>query len=68
LGTNIWISLFQLLFGTSGGKSCQVTFCECSIASEIVSGLGTSPEMDPTGPSFPQAPLHFHRTNSFRQE
>ena len=50
-------------------------FCEHSIASVILSGLGTplppcagcyfGPE---TGPSFPQAPLRFHLCNSFRQE
>jgi hypothetical protein len=41
--------------------------------SVIVSGLGTSPwarsHFEPvTGPSFSQAPLHFHLCNSFRQE
>jgi hypothetical protein len=38
-----------------------------------VSGLGSSPGAGShfgtvTGPSFPQAPLHFHPCNSFRQE
>ena len=44
-----------------------------SIASVIMSGLGASPwagsHSGPvTGPSFPQAPLHFHPCSSFRQE
>jgi hypothetical protein len=48
-------------------------FFEHSIASVIVSGLGTSPRAGShfgplCGPSFPQAPLHFHPCNSFRQE
>ena len=51
----------------------HVHFCEHSIASIIVSDHGTSPwawsHFGPVpGPSFPQAPLHFHPCNSFRQE
>jgi hypothetical protein len=47
--------------------------CELSIASVIVSGLGTSPGTGShfglvAGSSFPQAPLHFHPCDSFRQE
>jgi hypothetical protein len=48
-------------------------YWELSIASVIVSGLGTSPwpwsHFGPVaGSSFPQAPLNFHLCNSFRQE
>jgi hypothetical protein len=48
-------------------------FCEHSIASVIVSGLGVCPwpgsHCGPvSGPSFPQAPLHFYPCSSFRQE
>ena len=48
-------------------------FCEHSIASVIVSGLGTSlwaeSHFGPVaGSSFPQAPVHFHPCNSFSKE
>jgi hypothetical protein len=43
LCTNNCIWLFQLLVGSFGMWSFKVPFCECSIASVIVSGLGTSP-------------------------
>jgi hypothetical protein len=48
-------------------------FFECSIASEIMSGLGTSlwaaSHFGPVaGPSFPQAPHRSHLWNSFRIE
>jgi hypothetical protein len=43
LGANICIWLFQLLVGSLGGKSWTISFCEHSIASVIVSGLGPSP-------------------------
>jgi hypothetical protein len=48
-------------------------FCEHSIDLVIVSGLETSSctgyHFGPVSePSFPQAPLHFHPCNSFRQE
>jgi hypothetical protein len=49
------------------------SFCELSIASVIVSDLGTIPwagsHFGPVvGISFPQGPLHFHPCISFRQE
>jgi hypothetical protein len=47
LDANICLWLFQLLVGCLGGQSCSVPFCECSLASVTVSGLGASP-----GPSF----------------
>jgi hypothetical protein len=73
LGVNICIWLFQLLIGSFARQSWQIPFCKCSITSVIVSGLGVSPwagsHFGPvTGPSFPQAPLHFHPCNSFRHE
>jgi hypothetical protein len=50
-------------------RAVMIPFCESSIASVIVSGLGTSPwagsHFGPvTGPSFPQAPLHFYPCSS----
>jgi hypothetical protein len=73
LGANIVIWLFQLLLGSTGVQSSMVHFCECSITSVIVSGLETSllvgSCLGPVpGSSFPQALLHFHSCNSFRQE
>jgi hypothetical protein len=51
----------------------KIPFCECSMASVILSGLGTSPwsgsHFGPVaGPSFPQVPLYFYPCNSSRQE
>jgi hypothetical protein len=48
LGTNIYICLPQLLVGSFRRQSWQFLSCECSIASEIVSGLGTTLELYPT--------------------
>jgi hypothetical protein len=43
VGANICIWLFQLLVESFGGQSWQIPFCEGSITSVIVSGLGASP-------------------------
>jgi hypothetical protein len=64
-------ALSFLLVGSLGGQSWQLPLCKCSIDS--VSGLGTSPWAGShfgsvAGSSFPQAPLHFHPSSSFRQE
>jgi hypothetical protein len=53
--------------------SCSVPFCEHSIVSVIVSGLGTFPRAGSRfgpvfGPSVPQDSLHFYPCSSFRQE
>jgi hypothetical protein len=78
----LFLSFFQsfpnLTTGVSSfcplvGCTCLVSFCEHSIASVIVSGLrnsswAASQFESTTGPSFSQAPLHFHPCSSFRQE
>jgi hypothetical protein len=72
LGANICIWFLQLLVGSFGAFLID-PFCELSISSVIVSGLGISPGAGSylglvVGPSFPHAPLHFHPSNSFRQK
>ena len=69
LGANICIWLSCLLDFSEGSHNMPL-FCECSIASIIVSGLRTSPWAGSnTGPvagsHFRQGPLHFHSCSSF---
>jgi hypothetical protein len=64
---------FSYLLGISEYILISPFFCEPSISSVIVSGLGASPWAGShfghvTRPCFPQAPLHFHPWSSFRQE
>ena len=61
------------VYSLGKNMSRLIPFCEHSIASIIVSGFGTSPSAGSNygpvaGPSFPQAHLHLHPCNSFRQE
>ena len=72
-----FLSIGWMQISASDSFSCLLGLLEGShdrsLFVPLVSGLGTSPwarsHIGPVvGPSFPQAPLHFHPCNSFRQE